>query len=194
MGGLICRRGAAFIASVIAIALLAAPAFAAPEKGKVGDESMELRESLASFFGPRSAPATTIKPRAFQAAATTAGDVPSIDGTPWQELGPYSYFPDNHDYVDPCCSNSGGGAGYNTGRITGVAIAPNGDVYAAGAGGGVWRSTDSEHQGWTPVFDTQQTTAEGALAVVGSGDNYTVYAGTGEPTINLDSYAGVGIL
>jgi hypothetical protein len=88
------------------------------------------------------------------------------------------------------------GSGYNTGRITGVAAAPNGDVYAAGAGGGVWRSTDSAHQQWTPVFDTQQTTSEGALAVIPAGDgnpsHYTVYAGTGEPTINLDSYAGVG--
>ena len=85
----------------------------------------------------------------------------------------------------------------NTGRLTGVAVALNGDVYVAGAGGGVWRSTDSAHQQWTPVFDSQQTTAEGALAVVPVGDrtsDYTVYAGTGEPTINLDSYAGVGIL
>lgn len=194
MGELTRRVGAAFIGLGISFALVAGPAWGAPEKGKVGDESMELADSLASFYGPRSAPATTVNPRAFSAAATTADDVPSVDGTPWQELGPYSYFPDNHNYIDPCCSNSGSGAGYNTGRITGVAVAPNGDVYAAGAGGGIWRSTDSDHQYWTPVFDTQQTTAEGAVAVVGSGNAYTVYAGTGEPTINLDSYAGVGIL
>src|ERR671932_1706121 len=65
---------------------------------------------------------------------------------------------------------------------------PHPDALAA------WRSTDAAHQAWTPFFDNQQTTAEGAVAVVGSGGNYTVYAGTGEPTINLDSYAGVGIL
>jgi hypothetical protein len=187
-------RACAVLASALALTgAVAAPALAA-ERGKVGDESMELRDSLASFFGPRSAPATTIDPRAFAAATTTAGTVPSIDGTAWSELGPYSYFPDNHDYVDPAFSNSGSGSGFNTGRITGVAVAPNGDVYAAGAGGGIWRSTDPAHQAWTPVFDTQQTTAEGAVAVVGSGSGYTVYAGTGEPTINLDSYAGVGIL
>src|SRR5205085_9114436 len=161
-------------------------------------ESQQLRASLAAFLGPRSAPATTVNPRAFAAAATTADTVPSIDTTPWQELGPYSYFPDDRRYIDPNFSNSGSGSGFNTGRITGVAVAPDGDVYAAGAGGGVWRSTDSAHQQWTPVFDTQQTTAEGALAVIPAGDgnpgHYTVYAGTGEPTINLDSYAGVGIL
>jgi photosystem II stability/assembly factor-like uncharacterized protein len=191
------RMAAAVPATVALLALMAVPALAA-EKGKVGDESMELRESLASFFGPRSAPATTVNPQAFVAAASTSDDIPSIDSTPWQELGPYSYYPDDRRYIDPCCSNSGSGSGFNTGRITGVAVAPNGDVYAAGAGGGVWRSTDADHQAWTPVFDTQQTTAEGALTVVSAGDgnpaDYTVYAGTGEPTINLDSYAGVGIL
>jgi hypothetical protein len=153
-----------------------------------------LREWLAAFLGPRSAPATAVNPGAFAAATTTAETVPSIDSTPWQELGPYAYFPDDRNYVDPVFSNSGSGSGFNTGRITGVAVAPNGDVYAAAAGGGVWRSTDSAHQAWTPVFNGEQTTAEGAVTVVGAGPDYTVYAGTGEPTINLDSYAGVGIL
>jgi hypothetical protein len=192
------RVWAAIWATMALIALTPAVASAAREHEKVGEESMELRESLASFLGPRSAPATSINPKAFAAAATTADSVPSIDATPWQELGPYSYFPDNPKYVAPCCSNSGSGAGFNTGRMTGVAVAPNGDVYAAGAGGGIWRSTDKAHQLWTPVFDTQQTTAEGAVTVVPAGDgkpdHYTVYAGTGEPTINLDSYAGVGVL
>src|SRR3954466_5784569 len=169
-------------------------AAATDEHGKTGDESLELASSLAAFLGPRSAPATAVNPRAFAAAATTADSVPSINSTPWVELGPYSYFPDNRNYIDPAFSNSGSGSGFNTGRITGVAVAPNGDVYASAAGGGIWRSTDAAHQAWTPVFDDQQTTAEGAVAVVGSGNNYTVYAGTGEPTINLDSYAGIGVL
>src|SRR3954469_16510962 len=178
---------------LVLVAGLAAAA-GSDEHGKLGDESLELRASLAAFLGPRAAPAPSGNPLAFAAAATTASSVPSIDTTPWQELGPYSYFPDNRNYIDPAFSNSGSGSGFNTGRITGVAVAPNGDLYAAGAGGGIWRSTDAAHQAWTPVFDTQQTTAEGAVTVVGSERNYTVYAGTGEPTINLDSYAGVGVL
>jgi photosystem II stability/assembly factor-like uncharacterized protein len=186
-------RVPAVCAAVLALMMLAAPAFAA-EKEKTGDESMELRDSLASFYGPRSAPATRIAPRAFAAAASIGDAVPSVDTTPWQELGPYAYFPDNRDYIDPVWSNSGSGSGFNSGRITGVAVAPNGDLYAAGAGGGIWRSVDAAHQQWTPVFDNQPTTAEGAVAVVASGDNYTVYAGTGEPTINLDSYAGIGVM
>jgi hypothetical protein len=187
-------RVAATLAALFALVAVMGAAAATSEHGKVGDESLELSDSLAAFLGPRSAPATTVNPRAFAAAATTADTVQSIDGTPWSELGPYAYFPDNRNYLDPVFSNSGSGSGFNSGRITGVAVAPNGDVYAAGAGGGIWRSTDPAHQQWTPVFDTQQTTAEGAVAVVGSAGTYTVYAGTGEPTINLDSYAGVGIL
>src|SRR4051794_13522599 len=192
-----CRVAAVVSCAVALVSLGGASALAA-EHHEDGDQSLELRASLASFFGPRSAPATTVNPRAFSAAATTADAVPNINQTPWQELGPYSYMPDDRRYIDPEFSNSGSGSGYNTGRITGVAVAPNGDVYAAGAGGGVWRSTDASHQQWTPVFDTQQTTAEGALAVIPASDgdksHYTVYAGTGEPTINLDSYAGIGVL
>jgi hypothetical protein len=60
-----------------------------------GDESLELRASPAAFLGPRSVPATTVNPGAFAAAVTRADAVPSIDSTAWQELGPYSYFPDD---------------------------------------------------------------------------------------------------
>jgi photosystem II stability/assembly factor-like uncharacterized protein len=190
-------RTAALVSCALVLFACGGASALAAERHEDGDESVELRASLAAFLGPRAAPATTVNPKAFAAAVTTADAVPSIDGTAWRELGPYSYLPDDRRYLDPD-SNSGSGSGYNTGRITGVAVAPNGDVYVAGAGGGVWRSTDSAHQDWTPVFDTQQTTAEGALAVIPAGDgnpsHYTVYAGTGEPTINLDSYAGVGIL
>src|SRR5437763_8840868 len=154
---------------VALLAVCAAPAFAV-ERNKEGDESLELADSLAAFLGPRTAPASTVNPNAFPAAVTTASNVPSINSTPWGELGPYSYFPDDRRYIDPDFSNSGSGSGYNTGRLTGGALATNGDVYVAGAGGGVWRSTDSAHQQWTPVFDSQQTTAEGALAVVPVGD------------------------
>jgi photosystem II stability/assembly factor-like uncharacterized protein len=191
------KRFVVLISSVVAVAGLAtAPALAAGDH-KNGDEALELADSLAAFAGPRSAPATTVNPHAFAAAATIADTVPSINNTPWSELGPYHYFPDDRRYLSQD-SNSGSGSGFNSGRITGIAVAPNGDLYAAGAGGGVWRSTDAAHQQWTPVFDTQLTTAEGTIAIVPASDgdpnHYTVYAGTGEPTVNLDSYAGVGIL
>jgi hypothetical protein len=187
------RRLATALIIVLAAFAAATPARAEDEHEEAGEESAELGEALASFFGPRAAPATRIASGAFAAATTTADDIPSTAGQ-WSELGPYSYFPDDPRYVDPCCSNSGSGSGYNTGRMTGIAVAPDGSVYGSGAGGGVWRTTDG--QDWTPVFDDQQTTATGTIAVVvgGGAADYTVYVGTGEPTINLDSYAGVGVL
>jgi hypothetical protein len=49
--------------AIALLALCAAPAFAV-EKHQVNDESLGLAESLASFFGPRSAPADTVNPSA----------------------------------------------------------------------------------------------------------------------------------
>src|SRR3954466_6235305 len=103
-------------------------AAATDEHGKTGDESLELASSLASFLGPRSAPATSVDPRAFAAAATTADDVPAINSTPGPAFGPYTFSRDNRNYIAPPLRNSGSGSGLNRGRTTGVAVAPNGDV------------------------------------------------------------------
>jgi photosystem II stability/assembly factor-like uncharacterized protein len=164
------------------------------EEHDAGGESAEISQSVMSFMAPRQAPGEAVAPGAYPAARQYAAGVASVDSTKWTELGPYAYFPDNHDYISEPFSNSGSGSGFNTGRITGVAVAPDGSVFAGGAGGGVWRSTDAAHQSWTPLWDAQSTMAVGTLAVVPKGSGYTVYAGTGEPTINLDSYAGVGVL
>src|SRR6188472_2019181 len=118
-------RVVAVVTCALALLAFGAASALAAEPHEDGDESLELRASLAAFLGPRTAPATTVNPEAFPAAVTTADAVPSIDSTPWQELGPYSYFPDDRRYIDPDFSNSGSGSGYNTGRITGVAVAPN---------------------------------------------------------------------
>src|SRR5215217_4323106 len=189
-------RGSRYAAAcVAALALWAAPAaLASEEHEEPGEESAEVTQAINSFMAPRQSPGERIAPGAYPAARQYASTVASVDATSCTELGPYAYFPDNRDYLSQPFSNSGSGAGYNTGRITGIAVAPDGAVYAGGAGGGVWRSTDADHQVWTPTFDSQSTMAIGTVAVVPKGTGYTVYAGTGEPTINLDSYAGVGIL
>ena len=191
-------RGSRFAAAcAVALAMLGATAAtAAAEKDDPGEESAEVTNSINSFMAPRQAPAGQIAPGAFPAARQYASTVAPVDATTWQELGPYAYFPDDRRYLSPIFSNSGSGSGYNTGRITGIAVAPDGAVYAGGAGGGVWKSTDAAHQQWTPLFDHMDTMAIGTLSVVpnATGRGYTVYAGTGEPTINLDAYAGVGVL
>src|SRR5689334_18528669 len=187
--GLSAVAAAAFITAAVAT-----PAMA-DRVEQVGQESGELSQALAWFNSPRYAPNQAVPPGAFPSAASYAASTTSVNSTAWTELGPYSYFPDNRRYIDPVWSNSGSGSGFNTGRITAVAVAPDGTVFVGAAGGGVWRSTDSAHQQWTPVFDHQRTTAIGALAIVpGQSGGYTVYAGTGEPTVNLDSYAGIGVL
>jgi photosystem II stability/assembly factor-like uncharacterized protein len=189
------RIHAALLTMLVLAALSAAAAATARAADKdAGEESAEVSKAVQTFMAPRAAPGAAIAPGAFPAARSYAAAVPSVDSTTWSELGPYKYFPDNHDYISQPFSNAGSGAGFNTGRITGIAVAPDGSVYAGGAGGGVWRSSDPSHQSWTPTFDGQSTMAIGTVSVVPRGSGYTVYAGTGEPTINLDSYAGVGVL
>src|SRR5262249_44164774 len=92
------------------------------------------------------------------------------------------------------------GADYTTsGRITALAIDPACNsskctVWAAAAGGGVWR-TDNALSGsgvnWTFVSGSFATNAIGTLTFDAA--NNTLYAGTGEPNASGDSEAGFGI-
>jgi hypothetical protein len=97
-----------------------------------------------------------------------------------------------------------------SGRATTVAIDPNdpsgNTVYAGGAYGGVWRSTNAGNLSpspvavnWTPLTDNQATLAIGAIAIQKqlanpNPANSVVLAGTGETNSSGDSYYGLGIL
>src|SRR5690349_1138567 len=141
----------ALVSVTAALVLCAAPAVGwAEDHDEPGEESAEVTQAINSFMAPRQSPAQRINPGAYPAARQYASTVAPVDATGWSELGPYAYYPDNRDYLSQPFSNSGSGSGYNTGRITGIAVAPDGAVYAGGAGGGVWKSTDSAHQQWTP--------------------------------------------
>jgi hypothetical protein len=92
------------------------------------------------------------------------------------------------------------GAPYTTsGRITALAIDPSCNnrtcrVWAAAAGGGVWRTDNalSENEvNWTFVSGSFATNAIGTLTYDAA--NNTLYAGTGEPNASGDSEAGFGI-
>ncbi len=92
------------------------------------------------------------------------------------------------------------GAPYTTsGRITALAVDPSCSarrcrVWAAAAGGGVWRTTNAlsgSGVSWTFVSGSFATNAIGTLtydAATGA-----LYAGTGEPNASGDSEAGFGI-
>src|SRR5438034_1613922 len=92
------------------------------------------------------------------------------------------------------------GAAYTTaGRITALGVDPSCNtrrcrVWAAAAGGGVWRTTNAlagSRADWTFVSGSFATNAIGTLtydAATGA-----LYAGTGEPNASGDSEAGFGI-
>jgi photosystem II stability/assembly factor-like uncharacterized protein len=92
-----------------------------------------------------------------------------------------------------------------TGRITGFAVHPTtpSTMYASGARGGVWKTTDSGAT-WSPMSDNEVSLAIGALAMAPSAPD-TLYAGTGEGNIYYlvtafstsslnESYQGSGLL
>jgi hypothetical protein len=112
----------------------------------------------------------------------------------WSLIGPSSAnFPDILTFS---------GAAYTTsGRITALAIAPNcGEghcfLYVAAAGGGIWRTDKALHtnpsQKWEFLSGSFATNAIGALIIDPTNSN-TLYAGTGEPNVSVDSEAGLGI-
>ncbi len=109
--------------------------------------------------------------------------------TGWLALGPAPLVSDQNYF------------GMVSGRATAIAIDPSdttgSTVYAAGAYGGVWKSSNATavpvtNVVWTPVTDQQASLANGAVSV--KSDGSIVLVGTGEPNNAIDSYYGVGIL
>ncbi len=87
------------------------------------------------------------------------------------------------------------------GRMRAVAFHPveTNTIYAGGASGGVWRSTDLG-ESWTPLTDDQPRMTVGALAIDENNPS-TIFAGTGEPVAQYyprysgaPTYDGVGVL
>lgn len=161
---------------------------AADEGGDEGGETQELIDRAQQYAAVRTAPAASVSSAAFQAAAAQAAALPQAAGT-WTELTNQPYDSDARNFRDPFWSNSSGGSGLVSGRMS--ALATDGDaVYAGAADGGVWKSTDKGGH-WTPVFDTQTNLSIGALAVDPA--DHSVWVGTGEANTAVDNYNGDGI-
>jgi len=129
--------------------------------------------------------------RAWSTVKARSSHAPGAGGT-WTLAGPSSEnFPDVLTFS---------GAAYTTsGRITALAIDPACSnrrcrVWAAAAGGGVWR-TDNALSGsgvsWTFISGSFATNAIGTLTYDAA--HNALYAGTGEPNASGDSEAGFGI-
>ncbi|HSM86307.1 MAG TPA: hypothetical protein VLT16_09165, partial [Candidatus Limnocylindrales bacterium] len=113
----------------------------------------------------------------------------------WQNTGPFNLASDPSNFQS---------YGAVSGRATTVVMDqndPSGNtVYAGGAYGGLWKSTNATAAPgsvtWVPLLDGQPTMAVGAVALKPdtSGSGTVILAGTGETNGSGDSYYGLGIL
>jgi hypothetical protein len=196
------RRLALLFASAAVVIFAAAPGLAANGNGgshsNAGEESQAAADASDWFIQQRTAPNSAVNVNAFASAVQQAAALPSTAGT-WSERTNLAGadgvdFSDPPAYIDPTSnfSNSGAGDRWVGGRMTSLAAAPNGDIFAGAADGGVWKSTDGGSH-WTPIFDSQGTLSIGSLLTTGSGSAYKLYVGTGEANTSSDSYAGIGV-
>ncbi len=161
---------------------------ATAKEGDGGDAegAAEIQEGANQWAEPRFGP-----PGALRHAVADARRLPVVGG-PWSEVTTKPYNADDLNFADPVISNSGGGGpgpGWVTGRMTALAL--DGDtVFAGGADGGVWRSTDGGDH-WTPLTDFLPTTSIGSLAV--NPADHSVWVGTGESNTSSDSFMGMGV-
>ena len=159
-----------------------------------GDESaanyLELRDEWEArvrgiepgqFFNPLWRTAAVQERQRQEAGRRLVGPKSS---TTWTEIGP--------DIVTNGQALDGSDTPVS-GRVTSIAIDPTNSskVYLGTADGGVWRSLNGGAT-WTPIFDSAQSLAIGALAVAPSSPS-TLYVGTGEANRSVDSFFGVGI-
>jgi hypothetical protein len=156
---------------------------------EAGEGSFEALESADQYAEARTAPADTVDAGAFTGAYAAARALPVVGG-PWSEVTTKKYDSDAHGYRDPVFSNSGGGAGLVSGRVTALA-ADRGALYLGAADGGVWKSTNGGSS-WAPLTDDAPTLSVGALQV--NPADHSLWVGTGEANTSSDSYAGIGVL
>jgi len=193
------RRLALLVASVAVLIFgNVTPALAASHDN-AGQESQDAAEATNWFISQRFAPNGGVSQDAFAAVAGQASLLPAVGGA-WTERTSQAGadgndFSDPPAYVDPTSnfSNSGAGDRWVGGRMTSLAAAPDGSIFAGAADGGVWKTTNGGST-WAPVTDSADTLSIGALLVVTTAGGYTVYAGTGEANTSSDSYAGIGVL
>ena len=182
-----------------------------PPVGSEGKEQVEKEDSEISrkrqswFFDQRAYPFKHIPPGAYQkaleqrdamkaqqraasAGKVTADAVVSFPGDAlWHLMGPQ---PINNPF------GANGGFPTASGRVTAIAVDPTdatgNTVYAGGAAGGVWKTTDGGNT-WTPLTDTQPSLAVGSITIDPNNHN-TIYVGTGEENFNGDAFYGAGVL
>jgi hypothetical protein len=159
---------------------------AGEDPAEAGRESAEAATLDAQFAEARQAPGI-VNPGAYGAAFTQLQAMAHTTGT-WSDVTRLPYNADDPRYRD-YYSNSSGGAGYVTGRITGLVADSSGHVYAAGANGGVFRSSTGGGN-WTPIADGLPSLSTGWLTLA---DDGSLWYATGEANTGATSYVGSGV-
>lgn len=154
--------------------------------GNPGDETHEALTAAEQFAQARTAPGIVL-PGAYGAAFSSLTGLP-VSGGAWTEVTVRPYDSDDPRYRDPVFSNSSGGAGLVSGRVTGLAAA-NGYIYAGGADGGVFRSSDGGVS-WDPLTDGLPSLSTGDVALAPDG---ALWLATGEGNTSASSYVGSGV-
>ncbi|MFJ9726346.1 glycosyl hydrolase [Streptomyces sp. NPDC101209] len=163
---------------------LSAAADAGEDEG--GDEAMEEAEQADQYAEARTSPGI-VAPGAYGAAYDALKSLPHTHGG-WDDVTRLPYDADDPRYRD-INSNSSGGAGRVTGRVTGLAADNHGYVYAGSANGGVFRS----HTGggrWTNISDRLPALSTGDLQLDGHG---RLWYATGEANTSATSFLGTGV-
>jgi hypothetical protein len=151
-----------------------------------GEDPEEIAEQADQYAEARSAPGI-VAPGAYSAAWAQQQALPRTPGR-WQQVTDLPYNSDDPRYRD-IESNSSGGAGYVTGRITGLAADNHGYVYAGAANGGVWRSAAGGGR-WQPIAEQMPSPSTGDLRLDGSG---RLWWATGEANTSATSFVGTGV-
>ncbi len=154
--------------------------------GGSGGEAAELQTAMEQFAEARTAPGI-VNSGAYSDAFNNMTGLGATAGA-WDEVTNVPYDADDPNYRD-YYSNSSGGSGLVTGRITGLAADGNGNVYAGGADGGVWRSTTGGGD-WTPIADSLPSLSTGDLQLAPDG---SLWYATGEANTGGTSYVGSGV-
>jgi photosystem II stability/assembly factor-like uncharacterized protein len=167
-------------------------------KARRGDDSEDTTEREAFdawFYGQRTYPVGALPNGAIGKAHGHAGEKnkderPDNAGPKWRALGPEA-IPDGQTDA------TAGQLSPVSGRVNAIATDPSDPdiVYAGGAQGGLWKSTNarSARPKWEPLTDDQASLAVGAVAIDPVNPDI-IYVGTGEANRACDSYYGQGIL
>jgi hypothetical protein len=154
--------------------------------GGAGGESNDFLTAQQQFAEARTAPSGIVDPGAYSNAQSELTALPAVGGS-WSDVTAVPYDADHPAYRD-YYSNSSGGSGLVTGRITGLAADDAGDVWAAGANGGVWRR-DAGADSWTAIDDGLLSLSSGDLEYSGG----KLWYATGEANTGGTSYVGAGV-